>query len=293
MRELIQAGQQTYYIKGFTNAGIYRQGENEVYVIDPGTDENEGREVEEVLQSKGWKLKGILCTHCHSDHTGANAYLQDKYGCPVFAYGMEAVFINNSILDLMVAYGGHPIDEILGSDIYAESCVCFDTDHAEFPKEIEVVMLPGHSMEHVGYRLPDGTFFVGDTLIESRIIRKYPLSYIYNPEEVLKTLDNMKSMEASVFVPSHAEPVSDISELIEANKENIYEISGMVLDMCETPADMEEITNGIFNRCGVRMNCEKYILIMGIVRTYIGWLKKSGRLEYFVQDNRLLWRTVK
>lgn len=34
MRELIQAGQQTYYIKGFTNAGIYRQGENEVYVID-------------------------------------------------------------------------------------------------------------------------------------------------------------------------------------------------------------------------------------------------------------------
>ena len=154
-------------------------------------------------------------------------------------------------------------------------------------------MLPGHSMEHVGYRLPDGTFFVGDTLIESRIIRKYPLSYIYNPEEVLKTLDNMKSMEASVFVPSHAEPVSDISELIEANTENIYEISGMVLDMCETPADMEEITNGIFNRCGVRMNCEKYILIMGIVRTYIGWLKKSGRLEYFVQDNRLLWRTVK
>lgn len=116
-----------------------------------------------------------------------------------------------------------------------KAAVCFDTDHAEFPKEIEVVMLPGHSMEHVGYRLPDGTFFVGDTLIESRIIRKYPLSYIYNPEEVLKTLDNMKSMEASVFVPSHAEPVSDISELIEANTENIYEISGMVLDMCKTP----------------------------------------------------------
>ena len=67
------------------------------YIGTFGTDENEGREVEEVLQSKGWKLKGILCTHCHSDHTGANAYLQDKYGCPVFAYGMEAVFINNSI----------------------------------------------------------------------------------------------------------------------------------------------------------------------------------------------------
>ena len=293
MRELIKLGQQSYYIKGFTNTGVYRQSENEVYVIDPGTDENEGREIEEVLQKRGWKLKGILCTHCHSDHTGANAYLQGVHSCPVFAYGIEAVFINNSILDPMVACGGYPIDDIMGSNIYAESYICFDTEHAEFPKEIEVVELPGHSMEHVGYRLPDGTFFVGDTLIESRIIRKYPLSYIYNPEDVLKTLENMKSMEASVFAPAHAEPVTDISELIEANTENIYEVSGMVLDLCETPADMEEIANGIFNRCGVKMNCEKYILIMGIVRTYICWLKKRGRLECLVQDNRLLWRAVK
>lgn len=293
MRELIKLGQQSYYIKGFTNTGVYRQSENEVYVIDPGTDENEGREIEEVLQKRGWKLKGILCTHCHSDHTGANAYLQGVHSCPVFAYGIEAVFINNSILDPMVACGGYPIDDIMGSNIYAQPCLCFDTEHAEFPKEIEVVELPGHSMEHVGYRLPDGTFFVGDTLIESRIIRKYPLSYIYNPEDVLKTLENMKSMEASVFAPAHAEPVTDISELIEANTENIYEVSGMVLDLCETPADMEEIANGIFNRCGVKMNCEKYILIMGIVRTYICWLKKRGRLECLVQDNRLLWRAVK
>ena len=293
MRELIKLGQQSYYIKGFTNTGVYRQSENEVYVIDPGTDENEGREIEEVLQKRGWKLKGILCTHCHSDHTGANAYLQGVHSCPVFAYGIEAVFINNSILDPMVACGGYPIDDIMGSNIYAESCICFDTEHAEFPKEIEVVELPGHSMEHAGYRLPDGTFFVGDTLIESRIIRKYPLSYIYNPEDVLKTLENMKSMEASVFAPAHAEPVTDISELIEANTENIYEVSGMVLDLCETPADMEEIANGIFNRCGVKVNCEKYILIMGIVRTYICWLKKRGRLECLVQDNRLLWRAVK
>ena len=75
MRELIQVGQQTYYIKGFTNAGIYRQGENEVYVIDPGTDENEGREVEEVklpwiTDMLGWK-KQIVCTL--REHFGGNA----------------------------------------------------------------------------------------------------------------------------------------------------------------------------------------------------------------------------
>ena len=58
MRELIQVGQQSYYIKGFTNAGIYRQSENEVYVIDPGTDENEGREVEEVRAKKRLEAQG-------------------------------------------------------------------------------------------------------------------------------------------------------------------------------------------------------------------------------------------
>ncbi len=293
MRELIKLGQQSWYIKGLTNTGIYMQSENEAYVIDPGTDENEGREVHEILHKRGWKLKGILCTHCHSDHTGANAYLQELHGCPVFAYGMEAVFINNSILDPMVAYGGYPIDELMGSDIYAPPCVCYDTEHTEFPKEIEVVMLPGHSMEHTGYRLPDGTFFAGDTLIDGRVLKKYPLSYIYNPDDALKTLEQMKSMEASVFVPAHAEPSADISELIKANTENIYEVADMVLSLCEIPADMEEITNGLFNLCGIKMNCEKYILIMGIVRTNIGWLKKTGRVECFAEDNRLLWRAVK
>ena len=46
MRELIQVGQQTYYIKGFTNAGIYRQGENEVYVI-----------VRELMKTRAGRLK--------------------------------------------------------------------------------------------------------------------------------------------------------------------------------------------------------------------------------------------
>ena len=293
MRELIKLGQQSYYISGATNTGVYRQSENEVYIIDPGTDENEGRETEKILQGRGWRLKGILCTHCHSDHTGANAYLQKRYKCPVFAYGMEAVFINNSILDPMVAYGGKPVDELLGSDIYAQPCVCFDVQHDDFPKEIEIVNLPGHSLDHTGYMLPDGTFFVGDTLIDADGLKKYPLSYIYDPDEVLKTLERMKQMKASVFVPSHAKPVSDISELIEANIQNVYEVSDMILSLCETPSDMEEITNSLFNRCGIKMNCEKYILIMGIVRTNIGWLKKTGRIECFVYDNRLLWRNLK
>lgn len=293
MRELVQLGEQSYYIKGLTNTGVYRQSEAEVYIIDPGTDENEGKAVEAILKSRGWSLKGILCTHCHSDHTGANAYLQEVYGCPVFAYGIEAVFIDNSILDPMVAYGGYPIKELMGSDIYAPPCVCFDADHEEFPDEIEIIMLPGHSMEHTGYRLPDDTVFVGDALIDSRILKKYPLSYIYNPADVLVTLEQMKTLTANIFVPSHAEPVTDISELIEANTDNIYEVSDLVLSLCSEQSDMEEMTNGVFNYYGIKMDCEKYILIMGIVRTYVAWLRETGRIECFTQDNRLLWRTVK
>ncbi len=293
MRELIKLGQKSCYLKGFTNTGVYIQSENEVYVIDPGTDENEGMEIEKILQGRGWRLKGILCTHCHSDHTGANAYLQELYNCPVFAYGMESVFINNSILDPMVAYGAKPIDELLGSDIYAPPCVCFDTNHNDFPKEIEIVMLPGHSIDHIGYRLPDGTFFVGDALIDGDILKKYPLSYVYDPEKVLKTLEQMRQTKAAVYVPAHAEPVSDISDLIDANIQNIYDVADMILSLCEKASDLEEITNGLFNLCGINMNCEKYILIMGIVRTNIGWLKEKDRVECFVCDNRLLWRNVK
>lgn len=293
MKELIQTGNRSYYIKWFSNVGIYRQSDNEVYIIDSGTDEKTGMKIEAILNSRGWNLKGILCTHCHSDHIGGNAYLQKAYKCPVFARGLEAVFINHSILDPMLAYGAYPISEFLGRDMYAQASVCFDTCHRDFPKEIEILELPGHTTDHTGYRLPDGTVFLGDCIMEDRTLKKYPLSYIYNIGVHLETLKKLKMLEAEVYVISHGTASEDISHFADTNVDNINDVAAQILHVCTTPSSIEQIIYRLAEYYNIKVSCKQHILAEGMIKTYIAWLKENGRIEYIVEDNKLLWRTVK
>jgi glyoxylase-like metal-dependent hydrolase (beta-lactamase superfamily II) len=75
-----------------TNCYILSEG-SQCLVIDPG-DEGEAilRDVEAVVRGlvldsergQGERLKAILLTHAHFDHTGAAGFLQEKTGAPVF-----------------------------------------------------------------------------------------------------------------------------------------------------------------------------------------------------------------
>ena len=40
---------------------------------------------------------------------------------------------------------------------------------------------------------------------------------------------------------------------------------------------------------GLQMNFEQYALVGSTVRSYLAWLKESGRLNARFEDNMLLW----
>lgn len=92
MYELVQVGERSYYIQCPAKIGIYRQSETDVYLVDSGNDKDAGRRVRRILEEQGWRLKGILNTHSNADHVGGNHYLQQQYGCKIFARGIEAAF---------------------------------------------------------------------------------------------------------------------------------------------------------------------------------------------------------
>ncbi|MBD5272387.1 MAG: MBL fold metallo-hydrolase, partial [Bacteroides sp.] len=97
MYELIQVGEKSYYIDCPAKIGIYAQSEKEVYLIDSGNDKETAKKALKIIAEKNWAVKGILNTHSHADHTGGNAYIQSKTGCPVFCNGIEADFTRHPI----------------------------------------------------------------------------------------------------------------------------------------------------------------------------------------------------
>ena len=112
MYELIKVNDKTFYIDCPAKIGVYQAGENEVYLIDAGSDKDAGRKVRQILEKNEWTLKGILNTHSNADHIGGNAYLSRNTGCPVFTDGIEAAFTEHPILEPSFLYGGYPFKDL-------------------------------------------------------------------------------------------------------------------------------------------------------------------------------------
>ena len=75
MYELVQVGENTFYMDCPSKVGFYRTGGNEVVIIDSGNDKDAGKKIRKILDAQGWQLKAIYNTHSHADHVGGNQYL--------------------------------------------------------------------------------------------------------------------------------------------------------------------------------------------------------------------------
>ena len=292
MYELVQAGPRSYYMEAPAKIGIYLADGNRVYLIDSGGDKEAGRKVRQLLEKNNWTLAGILNTHSNADHIGGNRYLQNQTGCPVFSSGIEAAFTRYPMLEPSFLYGGYPCKELRHKFLLAQDSEVTDFSHESFPKEVEVIPLPGHFFDMVGFRTPDGTVFLADCISSKATLEKYAVTFIYDVAAYLETLDKVEAMEAPLFVPSHAEAAADLTELIAYNREKVHEVAETILTICTEPLNFEVILQKLFRHYGLTMNFQQYVLVGSTVRSYLAWMKDSGRVDAVFEDGLLLWRKV-
>lgn len=293
MYELRQAGEETFYLECPAKIGIYQPRPGEVYLVDSGGDKDAGRRVRKLLEEQGWSLKGIMVTHSNADHIGGCRYLQNQYGCPVFAGGIEGAFTRWPVLEPAFLYGGYPHRDLRHKFLMAEGCETVGLDHPDFPREVEVIPLPGHFFDMVGYKTPDGTVFLADCLSGEGTLEKYGISFLYDVEAYLETLDKVGEMEGNLFVPAHAPATADIRPLAQRNKGAVEGIAGTIRTFCGEGTGFEELLARLFDHYGLTMTQEQYVLVGSTVRSYLSWLKDKGEVEAVFERNRLYWKAMK
>lgn len=291
MYELVNVKNNTYYVNCPAKIGIYVDG-NCAYLIDSGNDKDAGKKVKRILDEKGLTLKAIINTHAHADHIGGNNFLQKQTDCKIYAKGIEKAFTLSPILEPSFLGGSYPQKALFHKFLYAESSVCEDIESAVLPIGFEIVDLPGHSFEMIGVRTPDNVLFIGDSVSSGATIEKYGIGYTYNVSEFLDTLDKLDTLSASFFVPSHADVCEDLHEIVEINRKSVNSVCEQILSLLHEPKTFEDLLSCVFAVYNLTMTNEQYVLIGSTVKSYLSYLKDSGKVETSFENNYMLYKTV-
>ncbi len=289
MYELIQVSDSSYYIQSPAKIGLVKLNEKDVCLIDSGNDKDAGRKIRQILETNGWNLTAIFNTHSNADHIGGNKYLQGQTGCKIYAPGIDCDFTRHPILEPSFLYGGYPCKDLRHKFLLAQESDAEDLTKEVLPKGFEIISLPGHFFDMVGFRTPDNVIYLADCLSSREILDKYQIGFVYDVAAYIKTLEMVKSLTAKMFIPAHATATEDISELAQYNIDKVQEIAGKIIDLCMEPLCFEVILQRLFTDYALTMNFEQYVLVGSTVRSYLAWLKDTDKLNAVFDNNMLLW----
>jgi 2,4-dienoyl-CoA reductase (NADPH2) len=170
------------------------------------------------------RLQHVLITHCHIDHYGLAAWLEQKYGCTIYLPYRDSLKIDNHSkrLDGMLKV----LEEVgFEKQFLAEFRADMDNDSVfpEFPKDykiaeqelpaeldIETLACPGHSQSDLVYVGNDWAV-TGDTML--REIFQSPLLDIdlltgkrfRNYDAYCQTITKLASLRDRTILPGHRE----------------------------------------------------------------------------------------
>jgi len=157
----------------------YLLGEQDLAVIDPGPDTD--AHIQKILEAAKGRLKWILCTHTHLDHSPAAARLKSVTGATVLGRpapaGQDASFAPDRVLND-------------GERVYLGGV------------GLRVIHTPGHASNHLCYLLEETRMlFTGDHVMQGSTV-------VINPPDgdmrhYLASLERLLTEDLAILAPGH------------------------------------------------------------------------------------------
>lgn len=291
---IVNLTDQVMVFKGPTNMGIIKAAADTAVIIDTGLDESIARKLLREVEMEGLQIKAIINTHSHADHIGGNSFLVARTGATVYASEVETPFVENPLLEpAMLAGGAAPWKELRGKFLMAKPSKVSEKLTSGSVSingiTLEIIPLPGHSLGHIGV-LCDNVLFTGDAYISSKTLEKHGIPYNIDITSYLSSLAKLQELKCSWFVPAHAEPAQDITDLLEKNRSTVLRQIQLIEGWLKEPQTAEEVLVKLCSHLGaVAANTGLYYLYRSTVLAYLSYLYENNVIQTTLEDNRLLW----
>jgi glyoxylase-like metal-dependent hydrolase (beta-lactamase superfamily II) len=175
----------------------YLIGEEQLALIDPGPELDAHRDA--LLAAVGDRLRWILCTHTHRDHSPLAHALKQATGAEVLGHGVTPT-------------DGRQ-DEAFKPDRVLHDGEVVDCAGAR----LRVVHTPGHASNHLCYLLEgSGLLFTGDHVMQGSTVVISPPDG--DMQAYLDSLQRLLELPLSAFAPGHGHlitaPAEEVRRLI-------------------------------------------------------------------------------
>jgi len=143
------------------------------------------------------QIETLLITHCHFDHTGGAAALQEKFNCSIVAHSQDAEFLEKGD------------DTVTAASWYGERIQLFRVDrklvgsHEEIrlgDRKITAIHIPGHSPGSVAYVTESDGMKV---VFAQDVHGSLDPSLLSNRKDYLASLEKLISIKADLLCEGH------------------------------------------------------------------------------------------
>ena len=180
----------------FTGQGTntYLIGKKDITLVDPGP--NIPEHIEEILKAGSGKIKRILVTHTHTDHSPAALPISQELKIPMFGrlVDRESDWEDETFQpDTVLNHG-----DVISTDEYS----------------IEVIHTPGHASNHICFFLEEEKMlFTGDHIMEGSTVVISPPDG--NMREYIDSLEKLKALGIETIAPGHGETMRDANAVVD------------------------------------------------------------------------------
>ena len=200
---------------------VYFLNQQEVVLLDTGFANLDRADLVALLEEKNLRVRAILGSHSHNDHSGSHAYFQKMHGTEVILHAVEAAIVSDYAL-MSVAYSPTTEEEL--QQHYSELLLQADRTFRTEDKTVEIsgvsfglVPLPGHTPGHTGVITPDNVLYVGDAVLTESVLHESKLPSTRNWSADLTSKERLRTMQHPKYILAHSGVHDDISSLIELN----------------------------------------------------------------------------
>ena len=266
---------------------VYKLTDRDIVLIDTGYAKLDRSALTNLIDENGWRVRAVLCSHAHWDHTGNVRYLQQRYGAQAAISLIEAgISVNPD------SYRANYVALTYGKsrELFLEEC--FTADRVIFPQDdhidvdgarFGVLPLPGHSAGHIGFVTPDGVAYIGDCLLDSHEIAGAKLPTSMYIARDLESKESLRGADYPAYILAHKQVITDPAQLPALIDENIAFIHRKADELLEDLTDGMTFSDWICAFCqreNIRTKQElKFSIVERNFANFTDWLTDTGKVR--------------